>query len=77
MAILLLCLVFTAAFSQGSNSIFLVIAAEFLFFTMVTLENKVHMMQIPIFLFTIGAGMIISGELRECLPGGSIMSWMN
>lgn len=69
LAILLLCLVFTAAFSQGSNSIFLVIAAEFLFFTMVTLENKVHMMQIPIFLSTIGAGMIISGELREGLPG--------
>ena len=69
LAVLLLCLVFTAAFSQGSNSIFLVIVTEFLFFTMVTLGKKIHMMQIPIFLITIGAGMIISGELRECLPG--------
>ncbi len=67
--IFLLCLVFTAAFCQGSNSILLVLAVEFLFFTLVTLERKRCMMKLPIFLFTTGAGMIISGALRERLPG--------
>lgn len=68
LAVILLTLTYTAAFCQGSNSIFLVIAAEVLFLVMIGVEGKLYLMQIPVFLFTIGAGMTAAWLLREHWP---------
>lgn len=68
LAVILLILTYTAAFCQGSNSIFLVIAAEVLFLVMIGVEGKLYLMQIPIFLFTIGGGMTAAGLLRQHMP---------